>query len=122
MSVFQDQEHFMKACGQTVDSFNKDQFDLYVNLINEELEELHEAISQNDKVEMLDALIDIMVVTIGAVHSMGSHGDGAWNAVHATNLAKIDAKTGMVRKREDGKVLKPVDWKAPNLLPYLNKD
>jgi hypothetical protein len=39
----------------------------------------------------------------------------------STNFAKIDRETGKVRKREDGKVLKPVGWTAPNLVPFLKK-
>jgi hypothetical protein len=39
----------------------------------------------------------------------------------ATNFAKIDRETGKVRKREDGKVLKPQGWTAPNLAPFLKK-
>ena len=37
-----------------------------------------------------------------------------------TNFAKIDADTGKVRKREDGKVLKPEGWKAPELARFIN--
>jgi hypothetical protein len=36
-----------------------------------------------------------------------------------TNFAKIDKTTGMVRLREDGKVLKPLDWTGPELAGYL---
>jgi hypothetical protein len=36
-------------------------------------------------------------------------------------LAKIDKETGKVRKREDGKVLKPVGWVAPNLNPFVKE-
>jgi predicted HAD superfamily Cof-like phosphohydrolase len=118
---FRDQEKFMKACGQTVDSFNKEQFDLYVNLIDEEFSELKEAISNNDMLEVLDALEDILVVTIGAIHSAGMDGEGGWKEVMSTNFAKIDKETGLVRKREDGKVLKPVGWKAPELAPFIKK-
>jgi hypothetical protein len=39
----------------------------------------------------------------------------------STNFAKIDRETGKVRKREDGKVLKPVGWVAPNLVPFLKR-
>jgi len=39
----------------------------------------------------------------------------------ATNFAKIDKETGKVRKREDGKVLKPLGWAAPELAPYVLK-
>jgi hypothetical protein len=40
----------------------------------------------------------------------------------ATNFAKIDRDTGKVRKREDGKVLKPVGWVPPNLTSFLKKE
>ena len=116
-----DQEKFMRACDQSVEGFDKDQFALYFNLIEEEFKELEVAYSAGDKVEMLDALIDILVVTIGAVHSMGADGEGAWKEVMRTNFAKIDKETGKVRKREDGKVLKPQGWVPPKLDSYLKK-
>jgi predicted HAD superfamily Cof-like phosphohydrolase len=116
---FKDQEKFMTACDQSVDSFNQEQFKLYVNLIKEEYTELNGAINNSDQVETLDALIDILVVTIGAIHSMGSDAEGAWNEVMKTNFAKIDSETGKVRKRADGKVLKPDGWQAPNLKPFV---
>ena len=119
---FRDQEKFMRACDQSVDTFNTSQFSLYCNLINEEVAELKEAVNNNDQVETLDALIDILVVTVGAIHSMGADGDGAWKEVMKTNFAKIDKETGKVRKREDGKVLKPLGWKAPELAPFLKKE
>ena len=111
----------MRACSQIVDKFDNDQFNLYVDLIAEETLELAEAIEAHDKVETLDALIDILVVTIGAIHSMGADAEGAWKEVMMTNFAKVDHETGMVRKREDGKVLKPTGWTAPELAPFLSK-
>lgn len=119
---FRDQETFMKACDQTVVGFNEDQFKLYVRLIEEECRELAVAISNNDKLEILDALEDILVVTVGAIHSMGADGEKGWKEVMRTNFAKIDKETGKVRKREDGKVLKPVGWTPPDLKPYLIKE
>ena len=119
---FRDQEKFMRACDQSVDTGNTDQFNMYLKLIEEEAEELNQAIINKDKVEMLDALIDILVVTIGAIHSMGADAEGAWKEVMKTNFAKIDKDTGKVRKREDGKVLKPLGWTPPNLKPYLSKE
>jgi len=104
-----------------VDKFNEGQFALYTNLITEEHQELLEATLSEDPVEQLDALIDILVVTVGAIHSMGADAEGAWKEVMRTNFAKIDHETGKVRKREDGKVLKPVGWTAPDLKPYLKK-
>lgn len=118
---FRDQEKFMRACDQTVDNLNENQFDLYTNLIEEEFSELKTAIAADDRVEQLDALIDILVVTIGAIHSMGADGEGAWKEVMMTNFAKIDKETGKVRKREDGKVLKPLGWLPPELGQFVNK-
>ena len=119
---FRDQEKFMRACDQSVDGSVMSQFDMYCALIEEEHTELKEALDANDDVEVLDALIDILVVTIGAIHSAGWDAEGAWKEVMKTNFAKIDHETGKVRKREDGKVLKPLGWTAPNLTPYLTKD
>lgn len=118
---FRDQEKFMRACDQTVEGFNEDQYKLYINLIEEEFKELKEAIAAGDIVEQLDALEDILVVTIGAIHSAGMDGEGGWKEVMRTNFAKIDKETGKVRKREDGKVLKPVGWTPPQLAPYVKK-
>jgi len=118
---FRDQEKFMRACDQTVDNLNVEQFSLYIKLIEEEVLELSTALKNDDRLETLDALTDILVVTIGAIHSMGADGEGAWKEVMGTNFAKIDKDTGKVRKREDGKVLKPVGWQPPNLDPFLDK-
>ena len=116
---FRDQEKFMRSCDQSVEGFDEKQYAMYVNLINEEHQELLEATLSDDRVEQLDALIDILVVTIGAIHSMGADGEGAWKEVMATNFAKIDRETGKVRKREDGKVLKPTGWAPPDLKPFI---
>ena len=121
-NVFRDQEKFMRACDQTVgrvnNEINEDQYDLYLNLIKEEAAELQTAVDACDPVEQLDALNDILVVTIGAIHSAGFDAEGAWKEVMRSNFAKI-GEDGKVRKRGDGKVLKPTGWTPPNLTPYI---
>ena len=113
---FRDQAKFMQACDQTVGEFNEAQYQLYCNLISEEFDEL---VASKTKTDDLDALIDILVVTVGAIHSLGVDAEGAWNEVMRSNLAKIDSATSKVRKREDGKVLKPEGWTPPELAPYI---
>jgi len=115
INPFLDQYNFMKACDQTTGELNKKQYQLYCNLIKEEFDEL---CASDNIVDDLDALIDILVVTIGAIHSLGANGEAAWQEVMRTNFAKIDSTTGKVRKREDGKVLKPQGWTPPNLEPF----
>ena len=118
---FKDQADFMTACDQTINHYNHDQFYLYAKLIEEEVQELADALKGGLQLDTLDALTDILVVTIGAIHSMGADGEGAWKEVMKTNFAKVDKETGKVRKREDGKVLKPEGWEPPNLKPFLAK-
>lgn len=113
---FDDQKKFMQACGQTTDRFNPEQYSMYCNLISEEFDEL---ITSRAAADDLDALVDILVVTIGAINSLGVDAESAWNEVMRTNFAKIDQTTGRVRKREDGKVLKPEGWQPPNLSPFV---
>lgn len=119
MSVFDDQAMFMRACGQTVGGKNKEQFELYKKLIGEEVNEFYEACDKGNVPEMFDALIDIMVVAIGAGHSAGFPMEDGWDAVQISNLRKINPETGRVEKREDGKILKPIGWRGPNLQRIL---
>jgi predicted HAD superfamily Cof-like phosphohydrolase len=120
-SIFDDQKQFMLASGQTAGKLNYDQLILYAKLIYEEgatefpeaMQQYHGSRSSVDLAEVIDAVIDTIVVCVGALHSIGIDPQAAWDAVHKTNLAKIDPETGKVRKREDGKVLKPEGWKSP---------
>jgi predicted HAD superfamily Cof-like phosphohydrolase len=63
--------------------------------------------------------MDMIWVILGYAHMKGYKVDAAWNEVARSNLAKIDTATGKVRKREDGKVLKPEGWKPPELGGYV---
>ncbi len=116
--LFSDQKKFMQACGQTTDKFNADQYQMYCNLIKEEFDELCDSDNATDD---LDALIDILVVTIGALHSLGVDADGAWKEVMRSNFDKVDPRTGRVTKREDGKVLKPANWEPPRLKQFVRE-
>ena len=118
---FRDQAKFMTACDQTVGELNEAQYQLYLDLMDEEWRELKAALLMKDRVEQLDALLDFIVVTTGAIHSGGFDGEGGWKEVMRTNFAKIDRETGKVRKREDGKVLKPQGWTAPDLEQFLTR-
>jgi len=113
---FKDIETFGTACDQPASEAN---YKMYLDLIREETDELEEAIQDNDKVEQLDALVDILVVTMGAIRAAGWDGEAAWKEVMDTNFAKIDPTTGKVIKREDGKVLKPEGWQAPQLAQFV---
>ena len=113
---FKDVDLFQTACDQTP---SIDNYAMYLDLITEETSELKDAIIAGDQVEQLDALVDILVVTIGAIRAAGWDGEAAWNEVMRTNFAKVDPTTGKVIKRADGKVLKPEGWTAPELAQFV---
>ena len=117
-NVFKDIDTFATACDQPASPEN---YKMYLGLIDEEYGELVDAVMADDKVEQLDALVDILVVTMGAIRAAGWDGEAAWKEVMDTNFAKIDATTGKVIKRSDGKVLKPIGWKAPELSQFIDK-
>jgi len=113
---FADQAAFMLACGQTVGQEDFKQAEMYIDLVKEEHQEWLDA---SGKVETLDAVIDQIVVLIGYAHSCGWDVEGAWREVMRSNMAKIDPVTGMVKRREDGKILKPDGWTPPVLDAFV---
>jgi predicted HAD superfamily Cof-like phosphohydrolase len=114
-TVFDDQERFMTACGQTTFEDNPAQYLMYIDLIKEEVAELEQAIGDQVKSEELDALLDIMVVCAGALLSRKWDCHGGWKEVVRSNMAKVDPVTGKVIRRADGKILKPEGWTPPQL-------
>lgn len=120
MTAFEEQAFFMRACGHTTHEGNPAQADLYRNLISEEFGELCEAEVADDEVEEFDAVLDLIVVLIGYGLSRGWPMDEGWAEVMRSNMAKIDPYSGSVRRREDGKTLKPEGWTPPDLASLLN--
>lgn len=66
-----------------------------------------------DLVEATDALADIIVVTKGSALTLGVPVDRAFQIVHGTNMAKLGPDGKIIRRPEDGKVLKPAGWVPP---------
>lgn len=61
------QKQFMELGKQTVGVYNSKQATLYETLIHEEFKELNNAIKERDHKEIVDALLDIVVVTCGLI-------------------------------------------------------
>lgn len=116
---FDDVGKFMRAAGQTTNADNKEQARLYQKLIYEEYEEFLDAIAVGDDAETLDACFDMMWVIIGYMKSRGWNCYAAWDEGSTSNLSKINPVTGVVKKREDGKILKPDDWQPPNFKQFV---
>ena len=127
--------NFMIAGGQSTRSEPISQLDrrealLRIDLISEELDELKEALNDPstmyfqsnivrvDKLAALDALTDILYVTLGTYHTLGlAHlAEAAFNEVQTSNMSKVDPTTGLcIRDPNTGKILKPAGYQPPRL-------
>lgn len=93
--------------------------ELRLDLIQEEVEELEDAINESNLVAIADALTDILYVVYGAGHSFGIDLDACYAEVHRSNLSKL-GEDGRPLKREDGKVMKGPNYSPPDLESILN--
>ena len=122
MSNFSKVGIFMKTFGQDVKnkpSFSTDKINkLRIDLIKEELNELQEAMKNNDLLEVADALTDILYVTYGAGHAFGIDLDKCFDEVQNSNMSKLDEK-GKPIYNEAGKVMKGPNYFKPNLSKFV---
>lgn len=127
---------------------SKDRAELRVKLIQEELDELKEAIKNQDIVEVADALSDLQYVLSGAVleFGLGEKFKTLFDEVHRSNMSKACAtqeeaeetiafyqnkgqdayseKSGdkyNVHRKEDNKVLKSINYSPADLKSIIEK-
>ena len=122
MSNFNKVKTFMETFGQEVKtkpSFSTDKINnLRYDLIKEELEELKEAMENNDLLEVADALTDILYVTYGAGHAFGIDLDKCFEEVQSSNMSKL-GKDGKPIYSENGKVMKGPNYFKPDLKKFI---
>ena len=122
MTNFNKVGEFMKTFGQEIknkpslsdNKINK----LRVSLIQEELDELKEAMNNKDLLEVADALTDLLYVTYGAGHAFGIDLDKCFNEVQNSNMSKL-GKDGKPIYNEFGKVMKGPNYFKPDLSKFI---
>ena len=123
MSNFNKVGIFMKTFGQEVKSkpsFSTDKINkLRIDLIKEELDELKEAMDNNDLLEVADALTDILYVTYGAGQAFGINLDKCFDEVQNSNMSKL-GENGNPIYNESGKVMKGPKYFKPDLTKFLS--
>ena len=123
MTNFEKVKLFMLTYGQEVKTkseFSDDKTNkLRVDLIKEELDELTNAIKENDLIEVADALTDILYVTYGAGHAFGIDLDKCFDEVQNSNMSKL-GENGKPIYNEAGKVMKGPNYFKPDLSKFLN--
>ena len=122
MTNFEKVGLFMKTFGQVIKkkpSLSTDKINnLRIKLIDEELNELKEAISKKDLKEVADALTDILYVAYGAGHAFGINLDACFEEVQKSNMSKL-GNDGKPIYNENGKVMKGPNYFKPDLNKFL---
>ena len=118
MTNFEKVKQFMQTFGQEVKtkaSFSDEKTNqLRLDLISEELEELKNAMTSKDLLEVADALTDILYVTYGAGHAFGINLDKCFDEVQNSNMSKLGSD-GKPIYNESGKVVKGPNYFKPDL-------
>ena len=124
MTNFEKVGLFMKTFGQEVKthpSLNSTKInDLRISLIEEELEELKQAIKDKNLSEVADALTDILYVTYGAGHAFGLNLDISFDEVQKSNMSKLGLD-GKPIYNEKGKVMKGPNYFLPDFSKLFKK-
>ena len=122
MTNFEKVGVFMKTFNQDVkdsSSLSTDKINsLRISLINEELEELKQAISEKNLTEVADALTDILYVTYGEGHAFGINLDKCFEEVQNSNMSKL-GNDGKPIYNNQGKVMKGPKYFKPDLSKFI---
>lgn len=122
-SLMNDVSAFHAACSSAPDAavptIIPERVELRRDLLREEWRETDEALARHDIVGVADGLADVIYVAVGTALEFGIPLDRIWAEVQRTNMAKADPLTGKVRRREDGKVLKPEGWSPPQIAQII---
>ncbi len=141
-------KEFMSTFGQVLPDaptkLTKETYELRINLILEELDELVRASQSQDLVGVADALGDLLYVIYGAGCAYGIDLEPVFKEIHRSNMSKLwteeEVKSNQERfatgelvanqlnkdnqlyvvKRSDGKIIKSPSYSPANLLPYVS--
>jgi predicted HAD superfamily Cof-like phosphohydrolase len=87
---------------------------LRVRLIEEEFDELKEAMAGGDLAAVAKEMADLLYVVYGTAVSYGIDMDPVFREVHRSNMSKVGGY-----KREDGKWVKPATYSPARIEPIL---
>ena len=122
MTNFEKVKVFMKTFGQDIKqqaALSTEKINsLRISLIEEELDELKQAMKEKNLKEVADALTDILYVTYGAGHAFGIDLDKCFDEVQNSNMSKL-GEDGRPIYNESGKVMKGPNYFKPDLNKFI---
>lgn len=106
---------FTKACHPNLPQkpvlLDDKQKQFIAQMVKDEMDELQEA---NNVADQADAFVDAIYYLCDAAVRNGMNIDPIFRIVHNANMQKV--VDGKVKRRKDGKILKPEGWKDPQPL------
>jgi len=121
-NMYQEVKYFQTAVGQNIGE--RPQFPnirerkLRMDLMLEEMKEYMESEEKDDLENLAKELADIIYIACGTAASYGIPLDKVFEAVHSSNLSKLN-EDGSVSRRPDGKILKGPNYVPPNIKKVL---
>jgi hypothetical protein len=121
-----DVEQFMAAADQYIGATphlnenNEAQAKLYIDLIDEEFRELCDGFLRRHIGDVADGGADLVWVVKGLFATLGINFDAVWEEVRASNMSKV-SESGKIKKRADGKILKPDTYFKPDIEKVLKE-
>src|SRR5210317_2146344 len=85
------------------------------SFLMEELAEYTQAITKKDSAAALDALVDIVYIALGTAWLFNLPFEKAWKEVQRANMSKIRAKSKSKKRGTAFDVIKPKNWKTPDI-------
>lgn len=123
-NMFQEVKKFQTAVGQNVSEVpqfpDENERVLRRKLLREEVDEYFDGEDKDDLENVAKELADIIYIVCGTAASYGIPLDRVFNEVHRSNMEKL--VDGKVVRRDDGKILKPEGWTAPDIKSVLYGD
>ena len=126
MNYQEDVEQFMAAADQYIGSTphlnenNESQAKLYIDLIDEEFRELCDGFLRRHIGDIADGGADLVWVVQGLFTTLGIDFKKVWEEVRASNMSKV-SEGGKIKKRADGKILKPETYFKPDIERVLKE-
>lgn len=113
-------KEFVKAYNGSIPNFplpmNDNAKDFIREMVNDELDELDVAVTLDEEA---DALLDAIYYLCSHAVNHGHNLDKLFSIVHSANMSKIVGGQ-VIRRKSDGKVIKPDGWVDPK--PLLIKE
>ena len=94
---------------------NNELVNFRTSFLLEELTEYTQAITKKDTAAALDALVDIVYIALGTAWLFNLPFEKAWQEVQRANMSKVRTKSKSKKRGTKFDVVKPKDWKAPNI-------